>query len=73
MIELEAGDWLQEAKDCARRQWEGVGDDPDCGFTLFVDDPHKWAAFMRALMEFDLYGVIPDDPKGLYPIPGGPP
>ncbi len=73
MIELEAGDWLQEAKDCARRQWEGVGDDPDCGFTLFVDDPHKWAAFMRALMEFDLYGVIPDDPKVLYPILGGPP
>jgi len=50
-IELPRGDWLKEGKDQARTVWPGVNDDPDCGFSLFVDDPNDWLLRLGALGE----------------------
>jgi hypothetical protein len=39
---LPDGAWLHTYKDRARVVWARVNDFPDCGFSLFDDDPERW-------------------------------
>gem|GEM_PF-6696863 len=51
---------MKEAKNQAREVWSGVNDDPDCGFSLFVDDPGEWMLRLGALGETSPYQFSED-------------
>jgi len=64
---LKSGPWLEEAKKMARQVWSGVNDDPQCGFTLFLDDAPAWLHDIGALgednpLQFDENGEYDPNP-----------
>lgn len=50
-VELARGPWIKLAKEEARTVWSGVNDDPECGFSLFVDDAPDWLKRLCGLGE----------------------